>query len=98
MTEKIKDFDVTKYLETEEDIAYYIEAVMDEDPALLPVALREVARLHGGMTDLARRTGLSRESLYRSLKDGSDPRYSTICKITAAYGVPLGPKFPAAKA
>ena len=44
MAEKISDFDVTKYLESEDDIAYYLVAVMDEDPALLPAALRDVAR------------------------------------------------------
>ncbi|MCL2655070.1 MAG: putative addiction module antidote protein [Coriobacteriia bacterium] len=89
---KLSDFDATEFLKTEEDIAYYLECVMDEDPALLPAALREVARARGGMTELARKTGLSRESLYRSLREGSDPRYSTICKIMAAYGVPLGKK------
>ncbi|MCL2333001.1 MAG: putative addiction module antidote protein [Actinomycetia bacterium] len=98
MTEKFHDYDATEFLETEDDIAYYLEAVMDEDPALLPAALREVARARGGMTELARKTGLSRESLYRSLTEDSDPRFSTVCKITAAFGVPLGPKHAAATA
>ncbi|MDR2716335.1 MAG: putative addiction module antidote protein, partial [Coriobacteriaceae bacterium] len=74
MDERISDFDITKYLESEDDITYYLEAVMDEDPALLPAALREIARINGGMTELSRRTGLSREALYRSLTEGSDPR------------------------
>ena len=92
VVEKINDFDVSKYLKTEEDIAYYLEAVMDEDPSLLPAALREVARVQGGMTELARKTGLSRESLYRSLTENSDPRYSTICRIVSAYGTRLSAK------
>jgi len=92
MAEKISDFDVTKYLESEDDIAYYLVAVMDEDPALLPAALREVARVNGGMTELSRRTGLTREALYRSLTEESDPRYSTVCKVVAAYGSQLTSK------
>jgi len=90
--ERISDFDITKYLESEDDITYYLEAVMDEDPALLPAALREIARINGGMTELSRRTGLSREALYRSLTEGSDPRYSTVCRVVAAYGSQLTSK------
>ena len=92
MADRISDFDITKYLENEEDIEYYLEAVMDEDPALLPAALREVARISGGMTELSRRTGLTREALYRSLTEESDPRYSTICRVIAAYGFELTSK------
>ncbi|MCL1799305.1 MAG: putative addiction module antidote protein [Eggerthellaceae bacterium] len=92
MDERISDFDITKYLESEDDITYYLEAVMDEDPALLPAALREIARINGGMTELSRRTGLSREALYRSLTEGSDPRYSTVCRVVAAYGSQLTSK------
>jgi len=92
MAEKISDFDIARYLKSEDDIADYLEAVMDEDPALLPAALREVARVSGGMTELSRRTGLTREALYRSLTEGSDPRYSTICRVVAAYGSQLTSK------
>lgn len=92
MALNISDYDFGEFLENEEDVFYFLECVMDEDPALLPAALREVARARGGMTALARKTGLSRESLYRSLTEESDPRYSTICKIMTAYGVPLAPK------
>ncbi|MCL2818661.1 MAG: putative addiction module antidote protein [Actinomycetia bacterium] len=92
MGEKISRFNFAKYLESEDDITYFLEAVMDEDPALLPAALREVARANGGMTALARKTGLSREALYRSLTEESDPRYSTICRIVDAYDTRLVPK------
>ncbi|MCL2888841.1 MAG: putative addiction module antidote protein [Eggerthellaceae bacterium] len=92
MVERISDFDITKYITSEDDIAYYLEAVMDEDPALLPAALREVARISGGMTELSRKTGLSREALYRSLAEDSDPRYSTICRVLAAFGSQLTSK------
>ncbi|MCL2756569.1 MAG: putative addiction module antidote protein [Coriobacteriia bacterium] len=92
MTERISDFEISKYLRSDEDIAYYLEAVMDEDPALLPAALKEVARVSGGMTDLSRKTGLSREALYRSLSEENDPRYSTICRVIAAYGFELAPR------
>ena len=85
MTVELRPYDTSKYLKTEEDIAYYLEAIIEEDPSLLPSALGDVARARG-MTELARKTGLSREALYRSLSEDGDPRYSTVTKILTAYG------------
>jgi len=82
----IKPYETSEYLRDEEDIAYYLEAIMEEDPTLLPVALGNVARARG-MTELAKKTGLAREALYRSLSEKGDPRYSTVCKVLSAYGV-----------
>jgi len=92
MTEKTRDFDITKYLKTGEQIAYYLEAVLDEDPLLLPAALREIARTRRGMTGLARQTGMSRDTLTHLLIESNDPRYRIVCKILAAYGIVLAPK------
>ncbi|MCL1847338.1 MAG: putative addiction module antidote protein [Coriobacteriia bacterium] len=79
-------FDMAEYLESEEDIAYYLEATAEEDITLLPAALGTVARARG-MSDLARSTGLSRETLYKTLSAGGNPTLSTLSKVLETYGV-----------
>jgi probable addiction module antidote protein len=79
-------FDMAEYLETEEDIVYYLEATAEEDISLLPAALGAVARARG-MSDLARTTGLSRETLYKTLSSEGNPTLSTLSKVLDAYGV-----------
>ena len=85
-TKKLHRFDMAEYLETEEDIAYYLEVTALEDILLLPAALGAVARARG-MSDLARTTGLSRETLYKTLSTGGNPTLSTLSRILEAYGV-----------
>jgi probable addiction module antidote protein len=84
--DKLHRFDMAEYLETEEDIAYYLETTAAEDISLLPAALGTVARARG-MSDLARSTGLSRETLYRTLAEGGNPTLSTLSKVLEVYGV-----------
>jgi len=52
------------------------------------MAVRDVARARG-MTQLARDSGLGRESLYKALSPGAKPRYDTMLKLLAALGVKL---------
>ena len=85
-TDNLHKFDMAEYLETKEDIAYYLEATAAEDIALLPAALGTVARARG-MSDLANSTGLSRETLYKTLSEGGNPTLSTLSKVLEAYGV-----------
>ncbi len=88
----LKTFDVADYLDSEEMIAEYLAAVMeDDDPALLAAALGDVARARG-MTQLARETGLAREALYRSLSETGNPSFATINKVMHALGLKLVPK------
>jgi probable addiction module antidote protein len=82
----LQKFDMAEYLENEEDIAYYLEATVEEDITLLPAALGTVARARG-MSDLARSTGLSRETLYKTLSQGGNPTLSTLSKVLETYGV-----------
>ncbi len=56
------------------------------DPELLIVALGDIARARG-MAEIARRSGLGRESLYKALAPGSKPRLDTIMKVAEALGV-----------
>src|SRR6185436_1983056 len=62
-----RPWDPAEHLGTEEDMAAYLEAALEEgDPALIAAALGDIARAKG-MTQVARETGLGRESLYRAL-------------------------------
>lgn len=62
----------------------------DGDARVVPVALRTVADAVGGMSVLAKRTGLSRETLYRTLSDKGNPRLDTLVAILRAFGLRLG--------
>ncbi|HEB70593.1 MAG TPA: putative addiction module antidote protein [Desulfobulbus sp.] len=77
------------YLEPKEEINEYLNsAFMDDDPMVFIVALGYLARKKG-MSNIAKETGLNRESLYKSLSGDGNPAFSTIKKITKALGCKL---------
>jgi probable addiction module antidote protein len=77
------------HLETSEDIAAYLEAVFEDgDPELIGHALGAVARSKG-MTEIARRTGLGRQSLYKALSPEGRPEFTTVLKVVRALGLKL---------
>jgi probable addiction module antidote protein len=89
MTVKTHLWDVAEHLETPDDVAAYLEAVLDDgDPHLIAAAIGDVARARG-MSQLSRDTGLSRESLYRSLSGDGNPEFGTVLKVLKALGVRL---------
>jgi probable addiction module antidote protein len=76
------------YLKNDSEIALYIEAMLEEgDPNAVPTALRTVSDATGGMAALAKKTGLSRETLYRTLSDRGNPRLDTLIAILNAFGL-----------
>lgn len=91
MAEKFSRWDVTDYLNTEEDMALYLDACLEDDPgdgSLIRIALGDIARARG-MTQLAHDTGLTREGLYKALSTEGNPAFSTIFKVIRALGVKL---------
>jgi len=87
-------FDVAEYLRTPEEMAAYLEATLDEsgdEPAAIIRALGNIARAKG-MTQVARRSGLGRESLYKALSGDSRPSFDTILKVIAALDLRLHAK------
>lgn len=89
MATKTTVWDAADHLKTPEDVAAYIEAVLEDgDPQLIAAALGDVARARG-MSQLARDTGLSRESLYRALSPTGNPELSTVLKVIRALGIKL---------
>ena len=94
MTNKLRisslpEFDLAENIQSDEDIAVYLNLVLEEgDPAELAYALGVVARARG-MTEIARASGLTREALYRALRPDAKPRFDTISRVCAALGVRL---------
>ncbi|WP_298173194.1 addiction module antidote protein [Acidithiobacillus sp.] len=85
----LKKWDVIDHLDTDEDMAAYFDACLDEDPgdgSLIRAALGDIARAKG-MTNLARDTGLTREGLYKALSSSGNPELSTIIKVIRALGI-----------
>lgn len=91
MTQKLSKWDSAQYLKSEEDMLAYFEACLEEagdDSAFIAKALGNIARARG-MTQLARDTGLGRESLYKALSGEGNPSFATILKVTRALGLQL---------
>jgi len=89
MVLKIRKWDVAEDLKTEEDMLLYLEAALEEnDIPLLMAALGDVARAKG-MTNVAKETGLGRESLYKSLCADGNPSFATVQKVITSLGMKL---------
>jgi probable addiction module antidote protein len=87
--EKFAPFAAADYLDSEEMIAAYLSAALeDENPDVFLAALADVAKARG-IAWVSQQTGLGRESLYKALAPGAKPRYETIRKLMRGLGVRL---------
>ena len=85
-----RPFRAADHLRSEAEVAAYLEAMLEDgDARAVPVALRTVVDAVGGMAALADKTGLSRETLYRTLSERGNPRLDTLAVILAAFGLRL---------
>jgi probable addiction module antidote protein len=88
---KLSRWDVVDHLKTDEDMALYLDACVEEDEgdgSLIRAALGDIARARG-MTQLAKDTGLAREGLYKALSADGNPEFATIMKVIKALGLKL---------
>ncbi|MBN1864923.1 MAG: putative addiction module antidote protein [Victivallales bacterium] len=86
---KTRPWDAAEHLATAEDMAAYLEAVLEEgDPALIAAAMGDIARAKG-IAQIARETGLGRESLYKALSPEGNPEFATVLKVLRALGLRL---------
>jgi probable addiction module antidote protein len=84
---------ITGWLKDPRQAAAYLEAALDEgDPGVLLLALRQVAQAHGGIAEIARRAGLTRESTYRILSENGNPELKSLTALLAAAGLRLSVK------
>ncbi len=83
---KLEKYDAIAFLENEEDVIAYLNAALEDgDLSLLNEVLGNIARWRG-MTEIADKTGLGRESLYKSLSKSGNPRFDTVLKVVKALG------------
>ena len=86
---KTRRWDAADYLKSDKDMAAYLEAALEDgDPALFTAALGDIARAKG-MAEIARVTGLGRESLYKALSPDGNPEFATILKVVHSLGLKL---------
>ena len=84
-----KRWDPVEHLRTDEEIAAYLDAALEDgDSALIAAALGDVARAQG-MAKIARKSGLGRESLYKALSAGGNPEFATVMKVINSLGLKL---------
>ena len=91
MRTPVTRFDAAEYLKTPEDMVAYLNACFEEDTGdgvLIRAALNDIARARG-MTQVARDTGLGRESLYKALGSQGNPEFATIIKVMKALGLKI---------
>jgi probable addiction module antidote protein len=90
----ITKLDISDYLDSEEIIAEYLSAIMEEgDPQLLLSAIGDIAKARG-MKKIAQNAGLGRESLYKAFSKGAKPRFETVFKVLNSLGIRIQFKAP----
>jgi probable addiction module antidote protein len=87
MALKTTRWDASEFLDSDEAIAAYLNAAFEDgDPSFIAASIGHVAKAKG-MSQIARETGLSRESLYRALGDDGNPELATMTKVMRALGM-----------
>ncbi|MDP8034409.1 putative addiction module antidote protein [Pasteurella atlantica] len=83
----LKEFDASKYLVDEESIAIYVNEMLESgDLKALPLALGTVSKARN-MSELARKTGISRKGLYQALSEDGNPSFDTVLKVMQALNL-----------
>lgn len=93
--EKFARYDSAEYLKTPEEVAEYLVAAFEDggdDAAYMAHVIGIAARAHGGMTKLAKETGMTRAGLYKALSKDGNPSFNTIIKAMRVLGVRLVPQ------
>ncbi|MBO9543682.1 addiction module antidote protein [Caulobacter sp.] len=89
MTLELRRFDPANYLEDDEDLAIFLTDCLESGHTGVILDALSVAARVKGMTEVAEKAGLGRESLYKALKDGASPRFDTVLRVIQALGLKL---------
>lgn len=89
MTEKITSFDIANHLKTEADIQAFLNETAESGNAADFIHALGIAARAKGMTEVAKRAGVTRASLYKSLGDSGKPQFETIFRVCHALGLKL---------
>ena len=83
----LQPYNPADLLHTDEEVAGYLNAAYeDDDPATFVIALGDVARIKG-ISFIAEKTGLNRESLYKSLSGKTKPQWDTIQRVMKSLDI-----------
>lgn len=88
---KTVPYDVADQLRTPDEMAAYLDAWLSEAPedaAGIARALGDIACAKR-MSQVARASGLTRESLYKALSATGNPSFATVLKVANALGLRL---------
>jgi probable addiction module antidote protein len=86
---KMLKWDPADHIKTEKDVAAYLDAAFDDgDPTIIAAVLGDIARSKG-MAKIAKKAGMGRESLYKSLSKNGNPEFLTVLKVVQALGYKL---------
>lgn len=86
---KATKWDASEYLVTEEDMAAYLNAALEDgDTSVIAAALGDIARAKG-MTQLSKETGITRDGLYKALSPTGNPSFDTVQKVIKAFGLKI---------
>jgi probable addiction module antidote protein len=89
MVEKFTRFDAAEFLETDEDVAFFLsDALESGNQAFINRAIGSVARAKG-MTAIAKQSGIKREALYKALSETGNPQFKTVMEVMKAMGLRL---------
>ncbi len=94
-TERFSRYDSADYLKAPDEVAEYLIAAFEEagdDAGYMAHVIGVAARAHGGMTKLAKETGMTRAGLHKALSKDGNPSFETIVKAMRALGVRLVPQ------
>ncbi|MCP3680756.1 MAG: putative addiction module antidote protein [Gammaproteobacteria bacterium] len=85
---------LVEHLQDDENATHYLQAALDEyqtdhHTEALMLAFRHIALAQGGITKLAEKTALSRETLYRTLSEKGNPKIETLAKLLDGLGFHL---------
>ncbi len=86
ITVHLTKFNMMDHLNSEEDCRLALQAAYEEDPgdgSLICATLGDIARFRG-MSNLAKKAGVSRENLYRALSGKGNPEFATVLKVLKA--------------
>lgn len=86
---KTKALDIAQWLETDEDIKEFLAETAREGTNEDFIHALNIAARAKGMSEIAKQAGLNRQSLYRSLSEGSSPKHETVRKVVEALGCKL---------
>ncbi|GBR74552.1 antitoxin [Candidatus Termititenax aidoneus] len=87
---KTRTWNILDYLKTEKDVQRYLEVAFAEgNSEYIITALGNAAKARKLMSKAAKKAGVTREGLYKSLAKNGAPAFSTVMNVVNSLGYKL---------